>query len=102
METEIKSEVSTESQKGVSIEPQKKPRKLRKPRKVTEVRAKQVPDNLPKQKVNRNLHEVIVDGKSRSMTKFSYDAIVKDPNKTVELPSGSRLVEPENKPCKDC
>lgn len=74
------------------------------PEKVIEVKTKpkQPPKIRPSQR-NRGLHEVIIKGKTRLMTKASYDAVKKDPGLNVILPKGSLLVEPNlDKPCKDC
>lgn len=48
-------------------------------------------------------HTVIFNGKEREWSKQTYDVMTKDPKQKIELPRGSRLVEPElDKPCKDC
>lgn len=57
---------------------------------------------LPSIRRPNNLHEVYVKGRSRLMTKQSYEAIAKDPKLDVSIPKGSTLVEPNIQPCVDC
>lgn len=76
--------------------------------KVKEVKTEPTGEVKPQQtqrkpeRINRNLHTVIVKGKERQMSRLAYEAIAKDPSLDVRLPKGSTLVEPNLQPCKDC
>ena len=78
------------------------------PQKVVEVTTKKAESTIAKtppkpSEVRKKTFTVFVKGKSREVSKMTYDAIKKDPKLEVVLPKGSPLVEPEaKKPCKDC
>jgi hypothetical protein len=59
-------------------------------------------ETAKKKSVNRRMFDVKVNGKWRQVTRSGFDAISKDPNKEIVLPEGSKLVEPNIKPCKNC
>ena len=74
---------------------QEKPAKVSK---IVEVEAQKVEIIEPRPKV----FPVLVNGKVRNLNQLSIDVLSKDPSFILEIPEGSPLVIPKDKPCKDC
>ncbi len=102
--SEIKDQDNAEIDQSTDKAKEKNEQDLAGKEKVVEVKVKtQNKTRLKPSEKRKITHTVFVRGKEREMSREAYDAVSKDPALSVELPKGSRLVEPElDKPCKDC
>ena len=98
----VKSELDILKEKNTKLEAElaKKPKEVT--TKTVEVTTGTTKKPLTNVRRKNNLHDVYVKGTLRSMTRQSYEVLVRDPKLDVSLPKGSTLVEPKLQPCIDC
>lgn len=97
-------DIKNQDNVGTSNEKTSKAEAAKGEKKVVEVKVEtQNKTRLRPSEKRKITHTVFVMGKAREMSRQAYEAVSKDPALKVELPKGSRLVEPElGTPCKDC